>query len=52
MKTKTITIGTFDDRDTDYLVNLIMDYLSDMGIEAQSFAFSVEVEYYIEEEGE
>ena len=49
MKDKTIKISDFDSQATDYLSELIMEELNEQGIAAQSFAFSIEVDY-IEED--
>ena len=46
---KTIKISDFDSQATDYLSELIMEELNEQGIAAQSFAFSIEVDY-IEED--
>ncbi len=46
---KTIMLGDFDGRDTDYLSDLILEHLTDMGINPESFAFHIEVEYTEEE---
>ena len=45
MKYKTIKISDFDSQTTDYLNELIMEELNEQGIAAQSFAFSIEVDY-------
>ena len=45
MKTKTVMLGDFDKPDTNYLSELILQYLTDMDIEPESFAFHIEVEY-------
>ena len=42
---KTVMLGDFDKRDTEYLSELIADHLADMGINPESFAFHIEVEY-------
>lgn len=44
-ETKTIMLGDFDNRDTDYLLELIADHLAYEGIKPESFAFHIEVEY-------
>ena len=47
---KTIMLGDFTKAETNYLSELILEYLTDMGIEAESFAFHIEVEYTEAEE--
>lgn len=51
LRHKTVMLSDFDTRDTDYLSNLILAHLIDMGIEPVSFGFHIEVEYteYTEE---
>lgn len=46
---KTVMLGDFDKRDTDYLSDLIVEHLTDMGIDPESFTFHIEVEYTEEE---
>ena len=45
LKLKNITLGTFTSSDTEYLTNLIVDELAELGIKTSSFAFSIEVDY-------
>lgn len=49
---KTIMLGDFDKRDTEYLSELIADNLAVMGINPESFAFHIEVEYTEETDNE
>tara|TARA_X000001388_G_scaffold60457_1_gene45819 strand:+ start:1194 stop:1337 length:144 start_codon:yes stop_codon:yes gene_type:complete len=42
---KTIMLGDFENADNDYLISLISKELGDLGINASSFAFHIEVEY-------
>ena len=42
---KTIMLGDFDKRDTDYLSELIADHLAALEIKVESFAFHIELEY-------
>jgi len=42
---KTIMLGEFHKPDVYYLSDLIARELEEMGIEAESFAFHIEVEY-------
>jgi hypothetical protein len=42
---KTVMLGDFDKKDTNYLSDLIVEHLTDMGIDPESFAFHIEVEY-------
>lgn len=44
-ETKTIMLGDFDKRDTEYLSRLIAEELAHEGIKPESFAFHIEVEY-------
>tara|TARA_R100001460_G_scaffold28919_2_gene57621 strand:- start:973 stop:1137 length:165 start_codon:yes stop_codon:yes gene_type:complete len=48
---KTVMLGDFDKRDTDYLSDLILEHLTDMGIDPESFAFHIEVKYTEEPNG-
>lgn len=47
---KTITLSEFSQHDTEFLADLIDNYLRDQGIQAVGFAFNIEVDY--EEESE
>jgi len=47
---KTIMLGEFHKPDVYYLSDLIARELEEMGIEAESFAFHIEVEYMEAEE--
>ena len=47
---KTIMLGDFTKAETNYLSELIREYLTDMDIEPESFAFHIEVEYIEAEE--
>jgi len=51
-KTKTVMLGDFDKRDTEYLSELIADHLAHEGIKPESFAFHIEVEYIESEDNE
>ena len=51
-ETKTIMLGDFDKRDTEYLSELIADHLAHEGINPESFAFHIEVEYIESKENE
>ena len=42
---KTITLSNFSQHDTEFLADLIDNYLRDQGIQAVSFAFNIEVDY-------
>ena len=50
LKLKNITLGTFTSSDTEYLTNLIVDELAELGIKTSSFAFSIEVDYLEDKE--
>jgi len=49
---KTIMLGDFTKAETNYLSELILEYLTDMDIEPESFAFHIEVEYMEAEEND
>lgn len=42
---KTITLSDFTQQDSEFLADLIDTYLKDQDIEAESFAFNIEVDY-------
>jgi hypothetical protein len=42
---KTITLSDFSQHDTEWLADLIDNYLQDQDIQATSFAFNIEVDY-------
>lgn len=42
---KTITLSNFSQHDTEFLADLIDNYLRDQGIQAVGFAFNIEVDY-------
>ena len=42
---KTITLSDFTQQDSEFLADLIDTYLRDQDIEAESFAFNIEVDY-------
>lgn len=42
---KTITLSEFSQHDTEFLADLIHNYLQDQGIQAVGFAFNIEVDY-------
>jgi len=42
---KTITLSEFSQHDTEFLADLIDNYLRDQGILAVGFAFNIEVDY-------
>ena len=44
-ETKTIMLGDFDNKTTDYLSDLILEELQEQDIFPSSFAFHIEVEY-------
>lgn len=45
LRHKTVMLNDFDNRDTNYLSDLILEHLTDMDIEPVSFEFHIEVEY-------
>ena len=45
METKQISFGEFDNIASDYLSELVHELLYHKGIDAESFGFSIEVEY-------
>ena len=45
MVTKQISFGEFDNQASDYLSELVHELLYHKGIDTDSFAFSIEVEY-------
>tara|TARA_Y100000114_G_C11538274_1_gene221379 strand:- start:116 stop:274 length:159 start_codon:yes stop_codon:yes gene_type:complete len=47
---KNVMLGDFTKAETNYLSELILEYLTDMEIEVESFAFHIEVEYIEAEE--
>ena len=47
---KTILLGDFDSRTTDYLSELILEELREEGIIPSSFAFHLEVKYEEEDD--
>ena len=46
MLTKQISFGEFDNIASDYLSELVHELLYHKGIDAESFGFSIEVEYW------
>jgi hypothetical protein len=42
---KTITLSEFSQHDTEFLADLIDNYLRDQGIQAVGFAFNIEFDY-------
>ena len=46
METKQISFGEFDNIASDYLSELVHELLYHEGIYAESFGFSIEVEYW------
>ena len=49
---KTVMLGDFTKAETNYLSDLILEYLTDMDINPESFAFHIEVEYTEETDNE
>lgn len=50
MKTEMLGDGQWETKDNEYLTDLVGEILYDIGINATSFAFHIEVEYYDGEE--
>ena len=48
---ETVVLGDFSKREFDYLSDLILEHLTDMGIDPESFAFHLEVDYTEESDG-
>ena len=52
METKTVTLGDFSKQDWELLSELVYDTLREMGINPASFAFSIEVDYTEDGDGD